>query len=133
VEVLSHPALGRFVTYCGLNSTLESLICGVPPVASPQWLDQWTNAKLIEEVWKTGVRVTANKDGIVEGGEIERCLELVVLGSGEREEEMRRNAKKWKALAREVVREEGSSYKNLKAFVNDHSKEGGLLKREYIC
>ncbi|KAE8022885.1 hypothetical protein FH972_008646 [Carpinus fangiana] len=125
VEVLSHPALGCFVTHCGWNSTLESLVCGVPQVAFPQWSDQWTNAKLIEEVWKTGVRVTANKDGIVEGDEIKRCLELVVGGSGEREEEMRRNAKKWKALAREAVREEGSSYKNLKAFVNDHSEEGG--------
>lgn len=64
------------------------------------------------------MRVTANKDGIVEGDEIKRVLELVI-GGGEKCEEMRINAKKWKALAREAAKEEGSSYKNLKAFVDD--------------
>ncbi|KAL4642845.1 hypothetical protein ACB092_02G049400 [Castanea dentata] len=93
VEVLSHPSLGCFVTHCGWNSTLESLILGVPMVAFPQWSDQETNAKLIEDVWKIGVRLTVNKDGIVEGDEIKRCLELVV-GDGERGEAIRRNAKK---------------------------------------
>jgi len=122
VEVLSHPSLGCFVTHCGWNSTSESLVCGVPVVAFPQWSDQCTNAKLIEDVWKTGVRVTANEDGIVEGDEIKRCLELVI-GGGERGEEMRRNAKKWRDLAREASKEEGSSYKNLKAFV-DEIEEG---------
>ncbi|KAG6731086.1 hypothetical protein I3842_01G112000 [Carya illinoinensis] len=118
VEVLSHPSLACFVTHCGWNSSLESLVSGVPVVAFPQWTDQGTNAKLIEDVWKTGLRVTANKDGIVDSDEIKRCLELVA-GGGERGEEMRRNAKKWKDLAREAAKEGGSSYKNLKAFVEE--------------
>jgi UDP:flavonoid glycosyltransferase YjiC (YdhE family) len=118
VEVLSHPSLGCFVTHCGWNSTLESLVFGMPVVAFPQWTDQGTNAKLIQDVWKTGVRVTANKDEIVEGDEIMRCLELVI-GGGGRGEDMRRNAKKWRDLAREAAREGGSSYKNLKAFVDE--------------
>ncbi|KAF5465090.1 hypothetical protein F2P56_015121 [Juglans regia] len=118
VEVLSHPSLACFVTHCGWNSSLESLVSGVPVVAFPQWTDQGTNAKLIEDVWKTGLRVTANKDGIVESDEIKRCLELVA-GGGERGEEMRRNAKKWKELAREAAKEGGSSHKNLKAFVEE--------------
>ena len=115
VEVLSHPSLGCFVTHCGWNSTLESLVSGVPMVAFPQWADQGTNAKLIEDVWKTGVRMIVNKDGIVEGDEIKRCLELVV-GNGERGEAIRRNAKKWKELAVEAANEGGSSYNNLKSF-----------------
>ena len=119
VEVLSHPSLGCFLTHCGWNSTLESLVSGVPVVAVPMWSDQGTNAKLIEDMWMTGVRVTANEDGIVEGDEIKRCLELVVGGSGEREEEIRRNAKKWKDLAREASKEGGSSYENLKSFVDE--------------
>jgi len=118
VEVLSHPSLGCFVTHCGWNSTLESLVSGVPVVAFPQWADQGTNAKLIQDVWKTGVRVTANEDGIVESDEIKRCLELVI-GGGEKEEEMRRNAKKWRDLAREATKEGGSSYENLKSFVDE--------------
>ena len=118
VEVLSHPSLGCFVSHCGWNSTLESLASGVPVVAFPQWTDQTTNAKLIEDVWKTGLRVMVNQEGIVEGGEIKKCLELV-MGGGERGQEVRRNAKKWKDLAREAVKEGGSSDKNLKNFVDE--------------
>ncbi|KAI7755000.1 hypothetical protein M8C21_010130, partial [Ambrosia artemisiifolia] len=116
LEVLSHPSLGCFVTHCGWNSTLESISCGVPVVAFPHWTDQSTNAKLIEDVWGTGVRVTSNEDGVVEGEEIRRCVEMV-MGGHERGVTMRQNAKKWKDLAREVTKEGGSSYTNLKAFV----------------
>lgn len=77
-----------------------------------------TNAKLIEDLWKTGVRVTANEEGIVESEEIKRCLE-VVMGRGERGEELRRNAGKWKDLAREAVKDGGSSDYNLKAFLDE--------------
>ncbi|KAL0358478.1 UNVERIFIED_CONTAM: UDP-glycosyltransferase 75C1 [Sesamum angustifolium] len=63
LEVLTHPSLGCFVTHCGWNSTLESISCGVPVVAFPHWTDQGTNAKLIEDAWRTGVRVRANEDG----------------------------------------------------------------------
>ncbi|KAJ0703005.1 putative crocetin glucosyltransferase [Helianthus annuus] len=118
LEVLSHPSLGCFVTHCGWNSTLESITCGVPVVAFPHWTDQSTNAKLIEDVWGTGVRVTSNEDGVVEGEEIRRCVEMV-MGGHERGVTMRKNAKKWKDLAREVMKEGGSSYMNLKAFVEE--------------
>uniref|UniRef100_F6I4D3 Glycosyltransferase n=1 Tax=Vitis vinifera TaxID=29760 RepID=F6I4D3_VITVI len=118
VEVLSNPSLGCFVTHCGWNSTLESLASGVPVVAFPQWTDQSTNAKLAEDVWKTGVRVTVNQEGIVEADKIKRCLELV-MGDGEEAKEMRRNANKWKDLAREAVMEGGSSDKNLKNFMDE--------------
>ncbi|XP_058731745.1 phloretin 4'-O-glucosyltransferase-like [Vicia villosa] len=119
VEVLSHPSLGCFLTHCGWNSTLESLVSGVPMVAFPQWTDQMTNAKLVEDVWKTGVRVDKelNEDGSVGGDAIRRCLE-VVMGSGEKGEELRRNARKWKELARESVKEGGSSDNNLRSFLD---------------
>lgn len=118
VEVLSHPSVGCFVTHCGWNSTLESLVSGVPTVAFPLWTDQGTNAKLMEDVWQTGVRVVPNEEGIVVGEEIIRSLELV-MGDGKRAEEIRNNAKKWKDLAREAVKEGGSSDKNLRAFVDE--------------
>ncbi|CAL5214069.1 unnamed protein product [Lathyrus oleraceus] len=119
VEVLSHPSLGCFLTHCGWNSTLESLVSGVPMVAFPQWTDQMTNAKLVEDVWKTGVRVDheVSEDGVVGGDGIRRCLE-VVMGSGEKGEELRRNAEKWKRSAREAVKEGGSSDKNVRSFLD---------------
>ncbi|XP_057486595.1 crocetin glucosyltransferase, chloroplastic-like [Actinidia eriantha] len=115
VEVLSHPSLGCFISHCGWNSTLESLASGIPVVAFPHWTDQGTNAKLIEDVWKIGVRVRANEGGVVEGDELKRCIEIV-MGDGERGEEMKKNGKKWKDLAKEAVRDGGSSDKNLKEF-----------------
>ncbi|KAI4364321.1 hypothetical protein MLD38_020429 [Melastoma candidum] len=118
-EVLSHPSVGCFLTHCGWNSTLESLACGVPMVAFPQWTDQLTNAKLIEDVWKTGVRVKPNEETrIVEGDEIMRCIEKV-MDSGESGEEIRRNAGKWKVLAREAVEEGGSSHRNIASFLEE--------------
>ncbi|KAB1213511.1 Anthocyanidin 3-O-glucoside 5-O-glucosyltransferase [Morella rubra] len=129
VEVLSHPSLGCFVTHCGWNSTLESLVFGAPVVVFPQWTDQQTDVKLIEDVWKTGVRVTTDKDGIVEGDEIKRCLELVI--EGERGQEMRRNATKWKDLARAAVKEGGFRMRILKLLWM--KLERVVPKRTYVC
>ncbi|KAL2332624.1 hypothetical protein Fmac_013837 [Flemingia macrophylla] len=123
VEVLSHGSLGCFVSHCGWNSTMESVASGVPMVAFPQWSDQMTNAKLVEDVWKIGVRVDdkANEEGIVEAEEIRKCLE-VVMGSGGKGHELRKNAEKWKFLAREAVKEGGSSDRNMRTFLDDVGK-----------
>ncbi|OIT28528.1 udp-glycosyltransferase 75b2 [Nicotiana attenuata] len=117
VEVLQHPSLGCFLTHCGWNSTLESLSSRIPVVACPLWTDQGCNAKLIQDVWKTGVRVNANEEGLVERDEFTRCIEIVM--EGEKREEIRENAKKWKDLAKEAMNENGSSNLNLKAYVNE--------------
>ncbi|XP_060672014.1 phloretin 4'-O-glucosyltransferase [Ziziphus jujuba] len=120
LDVLSNTSLGCFVTHCGWNSTLESLVCGVPMVAFPRWLDQGTNAKLIEDVWKTGLRVKANKEGIVERDEIKRCLELVM-----GDDEIGRNAKKLKDLDRDALKAGGTFDKNFKAFLDEIDQEKG--------
>ncbi|KAG6422890.1 hypothetical protein SASPL_113272 [Salvia splendens] len=44
-----------FVSHCGWNSTLEAVGHGVPVVALPQWVDQTTDAKFVEDVWGIGV------------------------------------------------------------------------------
>ncbi|KAG6419981.1 hypothetical protein SASPL_116495 [Salvia splendens] len=115
VEVLSHPSVGCFVSHCGWNSTLESVAAGVPVVAMAQAMDQVTNAKLVEDLWRCGVR--AAKGEIVESDEIVRCLKMVMDG-GDESREMRENAKKWRDLAREAVDVGGSSQVNLKMFID---------------
>ncbi|CAI0459496.1 unnamed protein product [Linum tenue] len=116
LEVLDHHAVGCFVTHCGWNSTLEALSLGVPMVAMPQWTDQGTNAKYIEDVWKIGVRAEAGEDGIVKRGVVEKCLREVM--EGKKGEEMKSNAKKWKRVMEEAVSEGGSSNKNINEFVD---------------
>nr|AFJ52963.1 UDP-glycosyltransferase 1 [Linum usitatissimum] len=133
VDVLAHEAIGCFVTHCGWNSTLEGMCLGVPLVAFPQFSDQTTNAKLVEDMWKIGVRVVVGREKpvasdeseeevtistVVEGDEIRRCLDLV-MGEGQVREQVRRNANKWKQLAMDALREGGSSESNLQAFVNE--------------
>ncbi|KAM0933422.1 putative crocetin glucosyltransferase [Dioscorea sansibarensis] len=114
VRVLAHRAVGCFVTHCGWNSTLESLVCGVPMVGVPQWTDQPMNAKLVESLWGCGVRSDVN--GVIGGEELVRCLEMV-MGEGEKSVDIRRRAQMLKDKALEAVGEAGSSHLNLMAFV----------------
>ena len=75
------------------------------------------NAKIIEDMSETGVRVEMGMDGIVKREEIKRCLE-VVMGDSNTGEEIRKKALKWKELAKEAARDGGSSDANFKAFVD---------------
>lgn len=115
LEVLAHPAVGCFVTHCGWNSTLEAISLGVPMVAVPRWSDQPTNAKYVEEVWGVGVRAREDGEGVIGREEVERCVREVM--EGERGKEARRNALKWKELARLAMEEGGSSDNNIQDFV----------------
>ncbi|XP_021749132.1 crocetin glucosyltransferase, chloroplastic-like [Chenopodium quinoa] len=118
VEVLSHPTIGCFVTHCGWNSILEGLVTGVPMVGVPQISDQPTNAKLVEEVWRVGIRAKKNngEGTIVDREGVKRCVETV-MGDEEIGQEIRRNTKKWMELALEAIMEGGSSNNNLECFL----------------
>ncbi|ONK80783.1 uncharacterized protein A4U43_C01F21670 [Asparagus officinalis] len=118
MRVLTHPSIGCFVTHCGWNSTLESLVFGVPTVGVPQWTDQGTNAMLMEREWGNGVRGGVNEDGILNGEELRRCLDLV-MGEGEGGMEIRKKAELWKERLAEAVGEGGSSDRSLRKFVHE--------------
>ncbi|CAH8383816.1 unnamed protein product [Eruca vesicaria subsp. sativa] len=122
LEVLSNKAIGCFLTHCGWNSTLEALAIGVPMVAMPQWIDQPMDAKYIQDVWKTGVRVKIdNESMIAKREEIEFSIKEVM--EGEKGEEMKKNAKKWRDLAVKSLSEGGSTDINIDKFVTKvHNK-----------
>jgi UDP-glucoronosyl and UDP-glucosyl transferase len=117
MEVLRHPSVGCFVTHCGWNSTVETMVCGVPAVAVPQWVDQTTNARLIQE-WGIGVRGETGDDGVIEGEELKRCIEAV-MGDGESSEKIQKMAVFWKERARAAVGDGGSSERNLRLLLQD--------------
>uniref|UniRef100_A0A5B6YHW8 Glycosyltransferase n=1 Tax=Davidia involucrata TaxID=16924 RepID=A0A5B6YHW8_DAVIN len=121
LQVLEHKAIGCFVTHCGWNSTLEALSLGVPMVAMPQWTDQSTNAKYVMDVWGMGLRARAraqpdNDDRIVRRAEVEHCIREIM--DGDRGKQIRRNATKWRELAKAAVDEGGSSDRNIDEFVS---------------
>ncbi|KAA8533094.1 hypothetical protein F0562_033373 [Nyssa sinensis] len=120
LEMLAHKAIGCFATHCGWNSTLEGLSLGVPMVGVPQWADQLTDAKFMEEIWGVGVRAKEDREGIVRREELVFCLKEIMV-EGERSKEIRRNAGKWKELAKEAISEGGSSDKSINEFV-EHLK-----------
>nr|AYC35243.1 steroid glycosyltransferase [Calotropis gigantea] len=119
LDVLRHESVACFMTHCGWNSTLEAISSGVPMICVPQWVDQTTNAKFIQDVWKIGVRVNNNNGengGLVKKEEIERCIKEVC--ESEKGKELKRNAMKWKDLSKEAVSEGGSSDTNLEYFAS---------------
>ncbi|KAL3725005.1 hypothetical protein ACJRO7_030075 [Eucalyptus globulus] len=118
LEVLESDAIGCFVTHCGLNSVIEAICLGVPMVAMPQWTDQPTNAKFVEDVWRVGVRARADEAGVVGREEVERRVTEVV-GRGERGREMAESARRWMAAAKAAIGEGGSSDRNIDEFVEE--------------
>uniref|UniRef100_A0ACD5V953 Uncharacterized protein n=1 Tax=Avena sativa TaxID=4498 RepID=A0ACD5V953_AVESA len=116
-RVLSHPAVGCFVTHCGWNSALESIASGVPIVAVPQWTDQPTVAWVVEECAGVGVRVAVDGEGVAGRGEIQRCVETV-MGDGDAALEIRARAARWMERAKEAVTDGGALERNLQAFLS---------------
>ena len=115
--VLTHPSIACFLSHCGWNSTLETISAGVPVIACPQWTDQPTNAKLIVDVLRVGVRLRPNQDGIVSGEEVKKSIDDITVGA--RAEEVKKAAAEWKQSAQKAVADGGSSDRNIQWFVDE--------------
>ncbi|CAL4983654.1 unnamed protein product [Urochloa decumbens] len=61
IKVLAHRATGGFLTHCGWNSVLESLVYGVPMVAWPLFAEQRQNAVMLSEGIGAAIRVPESK------------------------------------------------------------------------
>lgn len=115
LELLAHPAICCFVSHCGWNSTLEGLSLGVPMVGVPQWADQLTDAKFVEGIWRVGLRAKEDEKGVVRKEELVMCLKQVT--EGEKSREIKKNANKWRELAKKALGVGGRSDKRINEFV----------------
>ncbi|EEF43645.1 UDP-glucosyltransferase, putative [Ricinus communis] len=59
VMIPEHEAVGEFLTHCGWNSTLEAVSAGLPMAIWPVSAEHFYNEKLIIEVLRIGVAVSA--------------------------------------------------------------------------
>ncbi|XP_031273306.1 7-deoxyloganetic acid glucosyltransferase-like [Pistacia vera] len=111
-EVLAHKAVGGFLTHSGWNSTLESIVAGVPMICWPCLADQPLNSRFVSEVWKIGIDMKDVCDRKV----VERMINDVMV---ERREEFVKSAKNLATLARRSISDGGSSRGNLDLLIND--------------
>ncbi|PKI48538.1 hypothetical protein CRG98_031059 [Punica granatum] len=131
VLILSHSAVGGFMTHCGWNSTLEGVSAGVPMITWPMFAEQFYNEKLIVQVIGTGVRVGVercmnwgeeDKVGVlVRREDVRRAIEKL-MDEGKESDERRRRARKLGEVAERAVEGGGSSYSNMNLMIQ-HVKE----------
>ncbi|TXG57730.1 hypothetical protein EZV62_015559 [Acer yangbiense] len=124
VAVLSHKAIGGFVSHCGWNSTLESLWFGVPIATWPMYAEQQFNAfQLVRELGlaveiKMDYRksfMTDEKAVIVTAKEIERGIRCLM----ECDTDIRKRVKEVSVMSRKTLMDGGSSFSSLRRFITD--------------
>ncbi|KAK9743284.1 hypothetical protein RND81_03G229100 [Saponaria officinalis] len=78
LEILSHEAVGGFMSHCGWNSVLEGLREGVPIVGWPLAAEQAYNAKMLVEEMGVAVEVARGVDGEVGREKVKTVVEMVL-------------------------------------------------------
>lgn len=114
--VLSHRAVGGFLTHCGWNSTLESMSAAVPMLVWPQLVDQFLNAQLVVEEWKVGLALDVEGKGVVGRASVEEKVKQLM--QGEEGEAVRGRAASIRELILGSRKEGGSSHTSLQGFVD---------------
>lgn len=112
-KVLSHPAVGVFLTHCGWNSVLESISAGVPVICWPFFADQQTNCRYACTTWGIGMEV----DHDVKRDNIENLVKEML--EGDEGKKMRSNALAWKDKAMATTGIGGMSYQNFDRFIKE--------------
>ncbi|KAL5761994.1 hypothetical protein ACOSP7_018258 [Xanthoceras sorbifolium] len=129
VLILSHSAIGGFLTHYGWNSSLEGICAGLPLITWPLFGDQFCNEKLVVQILKTGVRVGVEnptlwgeeeKVGVlVKRENVKTAVEKLMDGEEKEAQERRERARELGKLAKIAGEEGGSSYLNIELLLQD--------------
>lgn len=124
--ILSHPAIGAFLTHCGWNSTMEGISAGVPIIACPCFAEQFFNEKLVVDVLGIGASVGVEaavtwgleeKFGLLMKREqVKQAIDMV-MDESNLGEERRKRAKELGVIANKSIEEGGSSYQNMEMLI----------------
>ncbi|CAJ2635098.1 unnamed protein product [Trifolium pratense] len=113
-QILSHTSTGGFLTHCGWNSILESVVFGVPMITWPLFGEQRMNAILLTEGLEVGLKVKFNDNGIADRNEIAEVIRALMLS--EERSEIQQRIEALKDAATSALAEDGSSSRALSQF-----------------
>ncbi|KMT08735.1 hypothetical protein BVRB_6g140060 [Beta vulgaris subsp. vulgaris] len=117
VEILNHKAVGGFVSHCGWNSLLESIMAGVMLLTWPMEADQFVNTKLLVEYTGSAVKLCEGENTVPDTDELARIINES-LGQDIPQKAM---AKAMRERALQEVKTGGSSSTNLDELVKELS------------
>ncbi|KAF3440458.1 hypothetical protein FNV43_RR18742 [Rhamnella rubrinervis] len=122
--ILSHLAIGGFVSHCGWNSTLESLWYGVPIATWPLYGEQQVNAFALVRELGLAVEIkldyymvaeSENDQMVVSAQEIEAGISRVM----EKDSDTRMKVKEISENGKKALMDGGSSYTSLDRLIDD--------------
>ena len=111
IEILSHESIGGFLTHCGWNSTLESIVNGIPLVAWPLFAEQKLNAVMLSEDLKVALRPRVQDNGLVKREEVAEVIRSLI--QDKEGKEIRKRMEDLKDAAMDALKEEGSSTRTI--------------------
>ncbi|KAI3860788.1 hypothetical protein MKW92_048127 [Papaver armeniacum] len=100
-RILSHKAIGGFLSHCGWNSVLESISSRVPLLVWPMMAEQPLNARIVVDGFEIGLEVPKG---------------------GKKGMRAREKVKSLGEVAKQAVQKDGSSYKCLTEFIDALTK-----------
>ncbi|KAL8118957.1 hypothetical protein AgCh_016447 [Apium graveolens] len=106
-QILSHGSTGGFLTHCGWNSILESVVNGVPMISWPLFAEQKMNAITLSEDLKVALRPQVGENDLVESVEIAKVVNGLM--EGEEGKHYRTKMIDLKDVAAKVLSDDGSS------------------------
>ncbi|KAF3773002.1 UDP-glycosyltransferase [Nymphaea thermarum] len=114
VKVLSHEAIGGFLSHCGWNSTLESIARGVPMIAWPLYAEQRMNSRMLVEEMGVAVGVSYEK-GVVQREEVAQAVRLLM--DGVVGEKLRKRASELSKVVTKALEGKGLSHQRIARLV----------------
>ncbi|PON67268.1 UDP-glucuronosyl/UDP-glucosyltransferase [Parasponia andersonii] len=110
-QILAHGSTAGFMTHCGWNSSLESVVNGVPVVAWPLYAEQKMNAIVLTQEMNVALRPKASENGVVKREEIAKVVKSII--EGEEGKKLRNRIEELKEAAAKTLSPDGASTRAL--------------------
>ncbi|CAM6100246.1 unnamed protein product [Calypogeia fissa] len=117
LEILAHASTAGFFTHSGWNSSLESVIFGIPMISWPQWAEQHMNCRYMVDVLKIAHQLQTGKENNVTRNEVERAVRLLMVDA--EGTAIKKRAEELKRIAAAATTEGGSRSRIFHEFLDD--------------